>query len=287
MKEAAKKILKSVGIYHPLQGFYRSLVRQFIQARYRAQYKKYKGEGYTCNYCHASYSVFAPWYPAAVDRAAIENNHVIAGYGKNCICPNCLSTARERLVKAVLETRFVIDNKKILHLSPEKPVYRFIKNRAEVIAADYMPGFYKSTAKSVQFADATRLGFDDSIFDMVIANHIMEHIPDDRRALAEIERVLRPGGIAILQVPFSIEIPATLEDIHIHDPQKQSALFGQKDHVRIYRLDDYLQRVAAAGFLVEYLPYESLGVFYNYAIQPGEGFIAIKKQGCDKQPAGV
>ena len=279
MKETGKSLLKAIGIYHPLQSFYRGSIRYFTKLRYRAQYKKYKGSGYLCNYCDSSYSMFAPWHPDPANRTAIEQNHVIAGYGQNIICPFCLSTARERLLKAILETWFDINNKKILHLSPEAHVYEFIKKRADVIAADYMPGFYKSVTQSVQFADATRLGFNDNVFDLVIANHIMEHIPDDRSAKYEIQRVLKPGGAAILQVPFSTHIPSTLEDRNINAPEKQSALFGQKDHVRIYQLGDYLQRLREAGFIVDYIPYESLRSFYQYAIQPGEGFISIKKPG--------
>ncbi len=118
MKETAKKILKAIHAYHPLQGFYRSLLKQFTKARYRNQYKRYKGAGYTCNYCQASYTKFAPWYPAAENSAALENNKVAAGYGENIICPNCLSTARERLIKAVLETWIITDNKNKLNIFP-------------------------------------------------------------------------------------------------------------------------------------------------------------------------
>jgi len=277
VKEAAKSILKSIGLYHPLQSFYRGLIKDFTKLRYRVRYKKYKGEGYTCNFCNSTYSAFAPWYPAAADRAAIENNKVIAGYGEHILCPHCLSTARERLIRALMDTILAVDNKKILHLSPEEHIYTFIRARAHVVAADYIPGFYKNIAQSVQYADATHLAFNDNAFDMVLANHIMEHIPDDRTAMREIRRVLKPGGTAVLQVPFSTSIPATLEDIHISDPQKQSALFGQKDHVRIYQLNDYLQRLREAGFVVEYISYQTLAPLYRYAIQKGEGFISIKK----------
>jgi SAM-dependent methyltransferase len=287
MKEAAKRILKATGIYHPLQSFYRSTIRYITRARYRKQYRPFKGRGYTCNFCYSAYGQFAPWHPAPADRTAIESNRVIAGYGENIICPYCLSTARERLLKAMLDTRFAIDNKKILHLSPEAPVYRFIRDRADVIAADYMPGFYKSIDSSIRFADATRLGFEDNYFDMVIANHIMEHIPDDGRAMREIARVLKPGSPAILQVPFSTAIPATLEDSAIKDPVQQSALFGQKDHVRIYQLDDYLRRLRQAGFIVDYLVYEGLQPFYQYAIQRGEGFILVRKPGPDNAAEAV
>jgi len=140
-----------------------------------------------------------------------------------------------------------------------------------------MPGFYQNIDPHIQFADATRLPFSDNCFDMVIGNHIMEHIPNDRLAMREIYRVLQRGGIAVLQVPFSEIIPNTLEEPAINDPKRQSALFGQKDHVRIYSLNDYLHRLQEAGFQVQYLSYDSLSEFYQYAIQPQEGFILITK----------
>jgi ubiquinone/menaquinone biosynthesis C-methylase UbiE len=140
-----------------------------------------------------------------------------------------------------------------------------------------MPGFYRSVDPLIQFADATDLPFASALFDMVIANHIMEHIPADGAAMKEIYRVLKPGGIAILQVPFSEAIPFTIEEPGINNPAKQSALFGQPDHVRIYALHDYLERLRSAGFTVAYLPYASLQPFYRYAIQQDEGFISIRK----------
>lgn len=140
-----------------------------------------------------------------------------------------------------------------------------------------MPGFYQNIDPHIQFADATRLPFSENAFELVIGNHIMEHIPNDRLAMREIYRVLQPGGTAVLQVPFSETIPHTLEEPGIRDPKRQSALFGQKDHVRIYSLNDYLQRLQEAGFRVQYLPYDSMAEYYQYAIQSQEGFIMITK----------
>ena len=96
---------------------------------------------------------------------------------------------------------------------------------------------------------------------MVIANHIMEHVPDDRKAISEIYRILKTGGVAILQVPFSISNSDTIEDPFIKDSKKQSELFGQKDHVRIYNLGNYINRLKKAGFSVQYFSYESMPEF--------------------------
>jgi len=277
MKRLLINILKQLGLYHSLQGNYRSLLQQLYCTWLRFQYRRYKGKGFTCNCCGQQYERFAPRFPDKPDRAALTQHQVIAGYGEQVYCPACMSTCRERLMIALFSTRIPVVGKNILHLSPEPNVFRFLKKQATVTTADLMPGFYQQIDPHIQFADATRLPFPGNTFNLVIANHIMEHIPDDSLAMREIHRVLQPGGIAVLQVPFSETIPHTLEESSIRDPQQQSALFGQKDHVRIYALTDYLQRLQQAGFQVNYLAYESLTEFYKYAIQPREGFIYITK----------
>lgn len=277
MKQLLLNILKSIGLYHFLQGNYRRLLFKLHRARLRSQYRRFNGKGFTCNCCGQQYERFAPHYPNAIDSPALTQHQVIAGYGEQVYCPACMSTARERLLIALFSTRITITGKKILHLSPEANIFRFLKKEASVTTADLMPGFYRQIDPHIQFANATHLPFDNNSFDLVIGNHIMEHIPDDRLAMREIYRVLQPGGIAVLQAPFSETIPHTLEDPSIDDPGKQSQLFGQKDHVRIYALSDYLQRLQEAGFTVNYLSYESLTEFYQYAIQPREGFIQITK----------
>lgn len=277
MKQLLLTILKKLGLYHFLQGNYSRLLFTMHRSRLRSQYKKYKGNGFTCNCCQQQYERFAPRYADKADSAALEKHQVIAGYGENVYCPHCLSTSRERLMIALFSTRIPIAGKYILHLSPEPNIFRFLKEQATLTTADLMPGFYKRIDPTIQFADATRLPFANNTFNMVIGNHIMEHIPNDVLAMREIHRVLQPGGMAVLQVPFSETITNTLEEPGIQDTQKQSALFGQKDHVRIYALNDYLHRLQQAGFTVAYQSYESLSDLYQYAIQPREGFIYITK----------
>ncbi|MCW3118365.1 MAG: Methyltransferase type 11, partial [Chitinophagaceae bacterium] len=205
MKEFLKKILKAANLYHPLQLFYRQLMFSSKKRYLRFRYRKFKKKIFTCNVCGNYYSKFAPAYPSAINRAAIQNHAVIAGYGENIICPNCLSVARDRLVLAMLE-KVDLQQKKVLHLSPEKNIYTFLSAKASVETADLMPGFYKNIDPNIREADATKLPYAGNYFDLVIGNHILEHIPDDRLAMKEIFRVLRSPGMAILQVPFSTEL---------------------------------------------------------------------------------
>src|SRR5450432_2558099 len=100
MNQKVKNLLKRINVYYTLQGLYRDVIFKYTRITFSRQYKKYKGNGYTCNYCGASYTKFAPWYPEPINREALKKNNVIAGYGENILCPCCLSTARERLLKA-------------------------------------------------------------------------------------------------------------------------------------------------------------------------------------------
>jgi predicted SAM-dependent methyltransferase len=169
-------------------------------------------------------------------------------------------------------------NKHILHFSPERVLHRYLIKHAKVETADLFPGFYRDIDKNMRKADITQLHFPDNNFDIVIANHVLEHVSDDGEAMRELYRVLKNQGIAILQVPFSLVIDKTIEQPGINDPHQQSALFGQQDHVRIYQLQDYMKRLKQAGFTVEYIPEASLLEFSRYAIQPGEGFFSITKK---------
>jgi SAM-dependent methyltransferase len=277
LKEFFKHILKLFRIYHPLQSFYRNSINHFLRIKYRKEYRSYKGSGYQCNVCGSTYSKFVPDYPSAENEEAIVKHAVVAGYGEDVYCPNCLSTARERLVIAFIKDKINVRDKRVLHFSPEKYVYDFLKSNAIVVTADLIPGFYRTIDKTIQHQNATGLEYEDNSFDLVIANHILEHIPDDRKAMQEIFRVLKPAGVAIMQVPYSEMIHQTIESPDINEPALQSKLYGQKDHVRIYAIDDYVSRLKSSGFDIKEYTYEMLSDYYKYAIQPKEKFLLMSK----------
>ncbi|RYZ38859.1 MAG: SAM-dependent methyltransferase [Sphingobacteriales bacterium] len=277
MKQAIITILRMARIYHPLQSGYRSLLNRMRKLYYRLAYSRYRGTGFSCNFCGAVYQHFVPEYPGIRIRAVLDQYQVIAGYGDNVFCPGCMSKNRERLLKAVLTDHVVLKGKKILHCSPEPALHQFLKHDSNIITADLEPGFYRSVNKDVQFADVTALPFEDESIDIIVANHILEHIPDDIQAISEFHRVIKTGGLAILQVPYSEVLPATLEDKTIKDPHQQEKLFGQKDHVRIYALPDYLSRVKQCGFKVTVLSPASLAIYQKHAIQETESVFIFYK----------
>jgi SAM-dependent methyltransferase len=162
-------------------------------------------------------------------------------------CPKCESNDRERHLKLYCE-KLGIDRlmagARILHFAPERRFAEYVAATAprEYVKADLFPG-----APDVQKVDMLAMEFPAQSFDMVIANHVLEHVADGARALAEIHRVLRPAGMAILQTPYSVMLQATFEDSGIVSKAAREHAYGQDDHVRLYGQDIFF-RFAAAGF---------------------------------------
>jgi SAM-dependent methyltransferase len=274
----AKYVLKKVGCYYPAQYYYRKLLQLRTQRTRLKIYEQFRGPGFECNFCNASFSKFAPYHASAADAAALLKHEVVAGYGHNIFCPQCSSTARERLIRAVLEHHYPIRKASILHLAPELKLNSFLNRENKIITADIEPGFYQFDFPSVQRQDLTQLTYGDNEFDVVIANHVLEHINNDRKAMQEIFRVLKSKGRAILQVPIGKRLATTLETSQPNlSDSERSMQFGQKDHVRIYALDDYCARLRTVGFTVSLLTSDTLHAFANFAIQEDEVFFDIRK----------
>lgn len=120
--------------------------------------------------------------------------------------------------------------------------------------------------------DLTMTPWRDASFDAILCNHVLEHIPDDRQAMRELFRVLRPGGWAILQVPMDTRRATTFEDPTIVSPKARERAFGQADHVRIYGLD-YKARLESVGFVVSVDPFVRelpVAVRTRFALTPEE-----------------
>jgi SAM-dependent methyltransferase len=139
--------------------------------------------------------------------------------------------------------------RKILHFAPELQIARRLAAlpAVEYITADLAPG------NAMEQIDMTDIPKPDGSFDLVIVNHVLEHIPDDRAAIAEIARILRPGGIFLTMHPV-METATTFEDETIVVPEERLQHFGQEDHVRVYG-QDFVKRLTDAGFSVDVIRY--------------------------------
>jgi SAM-dependent methyltransferase len=229
----------------------KNTVKKIIPREYRPVVKKnilrllYFGKTYHCPVCGSNVRMMKP---LGYDLPVILEKQIVGSGWRNAMCPVCRSSDRVRLLFLFLKTHTNLFNQpiKLLHLAPEKPLMDlFIKQ----INIDYLTADLNPEQVMIKM-DLTAIQYPDNTFDAILCNHVLEHIPDDCKAMSELSRVLKSGGWAILQVPVSKVLEKTYEDFTITSPQEREKYFGQKDHVRIYG-KDYIQRLKEAGFKVE------------------------------------
>ena len=237
------------------------------------------GNKFYCNCCNSKIRKFRP----GGNRIPVlsEKKVIGAGYHEYDYCPVCKSSYRLRIVKLYLDYINIFGKEiSVLHIAPEEQLAYILSNLSNInyIPGDADPERYSYYTNSIS-VDLTSLQFNSDNFDMIICNHVLEHIPDDKQAMKEIYRVLKPGGQAILQVPISYSIESTIEDHTINSEEERFQKFGQKDHVRIYG-PDYFKRLKDTGFRTEIFNPFSIKSFQNIsglALDPDERvFIAIK-----------
>jgi predicted SAM-dependent methyltransferase len=195
------------------------------------------------------------------------------GYGtqrNNVLSPSTLSLERHRLLWLYLnnETDFFSSKKKVLHFAPEQAFYTIFRKQTNL---DYTTTDLFSPLADVK-ADICNLPFDDNSYDVILCNHVLEHIPDDTKAMQELYRVLKPGGMGIFQVPQDLRRENTYTDDSITDPKERAKIFGQYDHVRIYG-KDYFDKLRGIGFKVEEVDYTikiSPELVEKYCLAKGE-----------------
>lgn len=199
----------------------------------------YAGSNYECPCCGGRFRRMIPWDPSDP-------------LDDNMVCPVCRSQSRHRLLLTFLEreTDLFTSETKLLHFAPESFLaHRFREYRnIEYVTADL------SMAQVSARLDITSLPFAKDSFDALICNHVLEHVMDDRAAINELSRVLRPGGWAVIMVPMDCNRAETFEDPSITDPEKRLKVFGQSDHVRIYGRD-FIHRLGSGSWTVSELNY--------------------------------
>ncbi|MCC6364921.1 MAG: class I SAM-dependent methyltransferase [Bryobacterales bacterium] len=231
----------------------------------------------TCVFCGFEAYRFCSY---GLDTAVFAEKHVVGGGRRpNGLCPGCGSVDRERLVFLFLVrcTRvFHQSGLALLHVAPEPllgcALRCFVGRGYRAIDLQPSPG--------VEAMDLTALQMSETSIDVAICNHVFEHIEEDRLAMRELFRILRPGGWAVVQVPIAYGMRCTYEDRSIRSPEARTVAFGQHDHVRIYGLD-YFERLRSVEFDVRVL--EPARLFGNDAIEsfallPNEKLIVVQKR---------
>lgn len=173
------------------------------------------------------------------------------GYEKqreNVLSPGTLSLERHRLMWLYLqrETDFFTAPLKVLHIAPEQSFYKRFRKMKNL---DYTTCDLYSPIADVK-ADIQDLPFENDEFDVIFCNHVLEHVENDKTALSELYRVMKPAGWGIFQVPIRYQLKISFEDPTVIDRKERIEKFGQYDHVRVYGMD-YYDTLLSIGFEVE------------------------------------
>lgn len=229
MKSVSKKIFKTIlnFIPRPILINLSFIARPFLTLWL-------KGNRYTDPIDNKSFRSFLPY-----------------GYAKqrhNVLSPSTLSLERHRLLWLYLqnETDFFTSALKVLHFAPEQAFYKRFRKMPNL---DYTTTDLNSPLADVK-ADICKLPFQDNQFDVILCNHVLEHIPNDTKAMQELYRVMKPSGTGIFQIPQDLKREFTFEDNTITDKKERTKIFGQYDHVRVYGRD-YFDKLRAVGFKVD------------------------------------
>jgi GT2 family glycosyltransferase len=168
-------------------------------------------------------------------------------------CPGCGSLQRHRALWLFIRERTDLLRRpvRVLHFAPEWALYRQLSRAPGV---EYHTGDLWPSTIAHETLDITAIPYEDQAFDYIMVSHVLEHVEDDRLAMAELLRVLRPGGAVLLQHPIEHDREVTLEDPAVTTPEARLERFGQTDHVRVYGRD-FPQRLEQAGLAVEVVAY--------------------------------
>jgi len=193
-----------------------------------------RGSNVHCPVCGGSFKKFLPY--GYVNKR------------ENALCPGCLSLERHRALWLYLKdnTGFFSNEANVLHIAPEQCFIKRFRNNKNF---KYTTADIESPLADVKM-DICKNPFPDNSFDIIICNHVLEHVDNDSLAMQEFYRVLKPGGMGIFQVPIKIDSEKTDEDSSIVDPKEREKRFGQYDHVRYYGMD-YFARLNFAGFEID------------------------------------
>jgi len=243
------------------------IIKEYKNYQKQKKIKPYQGDKVFCPICKSKFKMFAPFAPLGLTKR------------KNAQCLNCGSLERHRLLYLYLTNKTTIFDDKVkirlLHFAPEEIFYRIFskKQNIEYIPCDLFPeNFNFKGSIEIQTVDITKISFEENFFDVILCNHVLEHIPDDIQAMTELYRVMKKGGWGILLVPIDYTREKTYEDFTITTPKEREKAFGQHDHVRWYG-QDYKDRLKSAGFKVtedDYVKSFSSDELFQFGLRPSE-----------------
>ncbi|HVU43972.1 MAG TPA: class I SAM-dependent methyltransferase [Xanthobacteraceae bacterium] len=226
---------------------------------------RYLGTEYRCPICGTGLRAFRPmWKSYWRDVEVYQPIHPAESMEtlnlEAFTCPCCDAFDRDRLTAIYLENAFASFDRnrtyRLLEFAPGDALYKKLKS-LPFIAYRSADLSRKTVDERVDMTDMA--AYTGGSLDVILCSHILEHIPDDRKAMRELRRVLKPEGFAIVLVPLVVGVDETHEDPSMDTPELRWKYFGMGDHVRQYGKRDFIERLEAAGLKVEQLGIEHFG----------------------------
>ncbi len=265
----------------------KKLIRKFYKLGFKKPVFKIKsflnkrGKRHKCYVCGNTFNHFNKYHGGIknIPEFRLKLN-LVDSNRDNFGCPFCPAYDRERhLFMFFDKINFweQLPNFQILHFAPEKHLSEKIEflNPVKYIKADFNPNH-----KNIKKIDATDIPYENNSFDLIICNHVLEHIPNYLTAISEIYRVLKPNGIAILQTPYSKILSKNFEDENINTDSLREFFYGEKDHYRIFSEQHFLNDLKNVGFNLKVIPngffFDDKTSFY-YGVSNNEDLIQVIK----------
>lgn len=215
-----------------------------------------KGNKHKCYICGGTFNHFIKYHGGSknIPEFRLKLN-LVDSDRDNFGCPFCPAFDRERHLFMFFDKMNFweqLPHFQILHFAPEKN----LSEKIEFLKPDnYIKADYNPSQNDIKRIDATNIPYKTNTYDLIICNHVLEHIPDYLKAISEIHRVLKPQGIAILQTPYSKLLSKNFEDENINTDSLREFFYGEKDHYRIFSEKQFFSDLKDVGF--------NLNVVYN------------------------
>lgn len=263
-----------------------SILQQIRQREMR----EFAGKGVYCPLCQSEFHSFAPFYSwqfySAENSPDTEPAWQCVKNEKVRRCPSCASLERQRLLWLFLMEEKKLPDQLPLRLLEFAPDIPFLQYFSSLPGLDYHPcdldpgqARYQAHPELVQKADIAAIPYPEDFFDIILCNHVLEHVENDRKAMQELYRVMRFGGWGVFQVPLDKTREHTLEEESIQSPEDREKYYGQVDHLRLYG-KDYPGRLEEAGFTVRIVRFParfSEEEIHKYGLDPEEDIYLAEK----------
>jgi predicted SAM-dependent methyltransferase len=251
---------------------------------------QYCGSRYKCPVCSSRLRSFLP-LPDKYRVTINVHGREFTAYDyetlnvDNFACPVCFATDRERLYVLYLNQYVRNDDRRktLVHFAPEKELSRYIKENTHFHyrTADL---FMQDVDDRIDITDMA--GYPAESIDCFICSHVLEHIPDDNKALEELHRILKPDGWGIIMVPLMPNLDETYEDFSKTTTEERLFHFGQEDHVRVYAKNNLITKFEEVGFDVHQFGRNDFGMesFERCGITPNSILYIVAKTALAKTP---